>query len=132
MWVYTDPSRSETDVLVPMNINLPVLKQTDGLFLHGQIKRFATPLPSNLLRHLGPVPRAMILLIIIIIIITINSLSTPQLEILGHRQAYPSGMELHSNYSSMDGVFLPALREMYGDFWVSGGVSAYVDPTTPG
>jgi hypothetical protein len=37
--VHTDPSHKATDVLVPVDINLPVLKKAGELSLRGQIKR---------------------------------------------------------------------------------------------
>ncbi|KAJ0413142.1 hypothetical protein BJY00DRAFT_297357 [Aspergillus carlsbadensis] len=100
MWISTNPmTRSTTtgtrldeapDDLVAMDIDLPVLKETAGLFLTGMIR----------------------------------SLSTPVLEILGHEQGYPRGLQLLGDYTPMEGVFLPALRELYGRFEINGSVSA--------
>jgi hypothetical protein len=55
-----------------------------------------------------------------------SSLSTPLLEMLGRDDRPNYGLHLLANYTAMEGVFLPALRELYGDFTVNGSVSAYV------
>ncbi|KAL3440162.1 hypothetical protein BJX65DRAFT_291038 [Aspergillus insuetus] len=89
MSVHTDPTRSETDVLVPVDIDLPVLKEAGELSLYGQIK----------------------------------SLSTPLLEVLGKHEDYFS-LTMRANYTAMEGLFFPALRELVGDFRVNGSVSA--------
>ncbi|KAL2814107.1 hypothetical protein BJX63DRAFT_431510 [Aspergillus granulosus] len=89
-WVYTDPSREATDTLVPVDIDFPVLKESAGLYLYGQIK----------------------------------SLSTPLLEVLGDPQGRPRGLQMEANYTAMEGVFLPALRELHGQFAIHGHVSA--------
>ncbi|KAL2835436.1 hypothetical protein BJY01DRAFT_223717 [Aspergillus pseudoustus] len=43
MFFYTDPSRESSDTLVPVDMDFPVLKETGGLFLYGQIKSLSTP-----------------------------------------------------------------------------------------
>ncbi|KAL3489561.1 hypothetical protein BJX62DRAFT_238962 [Aspergillus germanicus] len=90
MSVHTDPTQSETDVLVPVDIDLPVLKEAGELTLNGQIK----------------------------------SLSTPLLEVLGRDDLYYYSLAMQANYTAMEGLFFPALRELYGEFRVNGSVSA--------
>ncbi|CEL08190.1 hypothetical protein ASPCAL11342 [Aspergillus calidoustus] len=90
MSVHTDPSREATDVLVPVDIDLPVLKEAGQLSLYGQIK----------------------------------SLSTPLVEVLGRGNQHYYTLTLRANYTAMEGVFLPALQELYGEFRVNGSVSA--------
>ncbi|KAF9890848.1 hypothetical protein FE257_005419 [Aspergillus nanangensis] len=90
MWVYTDPTGEATDILVPVDIDFPVLKETAGMFIEGQIK----------------------------------SLSTPMLEVLGDPQGWPRGLGMRANYTAMEGVLLPSLRELHGLFSIDGSVSA--------